>query len=143
MIIFAHNAVIYLGVLVYFQLWPGPAVLYVIPGVLIVTLNGALTSSYLGIVSTRFRDIPQIVASVLQIIFFITPILWKPELLETHSFLLTWNPFFHMIEIIRAPLLGQIPSLENYAAVALITALNLLLAASFFSRFRGRIAYWV
>lgn len=142
-IIFAHNFVIYFGIISYFHVWPGSAALYAIPGFLIVTLNGALASTYLGIVSARFRDIPQIVASVVQIVFFVTPIMWKPELLGARSHLMTWNPFHHLIEIVRAPLLGQVPSLENYVAAGVITAANVLVAAAFFSRFRARIAYWL
>jgi ABC-type polysaccharide/polyol phosphate export permease len=142
-IIFAHNFVIYFGILVYFQIWPGTAALYAIPGFLLMTFNGALTSLYLGMVSARFRDIPQIVASMTQIVFFVTPIMWKPELLGAHSVLMTFNPFYHLVEIVRAPLLGQLPSLENYVAVALVTGLNLLLAAAFFVRFRARTSYWV
>jgi len=142
-IIFAHNFAIYFCVVSYFQAWPGSAGLYALPGFLILTLNGVLCSSYLGIVCARFRDIPQIVASFIQIVFFVTPIMWKPELLGARSHLMTWNPFHHLIEIVRAPLLGQVPSLENYVAAGVITAANLLVAAAFFSRFRARIAYWL
>ena len=53
------------------------------------------------------------------------------------------NPFFHLIEMVRAPLLGHLPPLMSYAAVALITVVNLLVASMFFVRFRSRIAYWV
>jgi len=142
-IIFAHNFVIYFGILIYFQIWPGSVALYAIPGFLLVTLNGALASMYLGMMSARFRDIPQIMASFIQIAFFITPIMWKPELLGEHAQLMSYNPFFHLIEIVRAPLLGQIPSAGNYTAVALITVLNAMFAAMFFVRFRARISYWV
>jgi len=142
-IIFAHNFVIYFGILIYFQIWPGSAALYAIPGFLLVTFNGALASMYLGMISARFRDIPQLIASVIQIIFFITPIMWKPELLSEHSSLVVFNPFFHLIEIVRAPLLGQVPSLLNYTSVALITLVNGLMAAVFFLRFRSRISYWI
>ncbi len=142
-IIFAHNFVIYFGVLIYFQIWPGSVALYAIPGFLLVTLNGALASMYLGMMSARFRDIPQIVASFIQIAFFITPIMWKPELLGEHAKLMSLNPFFHLIEIARAPLLGQLPSAGNYTAAALITLVNATIAAVFFIRFRARISYWV
>lgn len=142
-IVFAHNFVIYFGILVYFQIWPGVAALYAIPGFLLVTVNGALTSMYLGMMSARFRDIPQIVASFIQIVFFITPIMWKPELLGGHEDLIRFNPFFHLVEIVRAPLLGQLPSAGNYLAVALITTLNAIFAILFFVRFRARISYWV
>ncbi|RZN35409.1 ABC transporter permease [Bradyrhizobium sp. Leo121] len=142
-IIFAHNFVIYFGILLYFQIWPGGTALFAIPGFLLVVLNGALTSLYLGMVSARFRDIPQIVASVVQILFFLTPIMWKPELLGGNSVLMNLNPFYHIVELVRAPMLGQMPSAVNYGAVILITAANFLLAAAFFVRFRARISYWV
>jgi lipopolysaccharide transport system permease protein len=142
-IIFAHNFVIYFGILIWFQIWPGRTALWVVPGFLLLALNGALAGLFLGMVSTRFRDIPQIVGSVVQIVFFVTPIMWKPELLGAHSALMTLNPFYHLCEIVRAPLLGYLPSLENYVAVAVVTVLNLLLAALIFARFRSRISYWV
>lgn len=142
-IIFAHNFVIYFGVIIYFQIWPGVVSLYAILGFLLVTLNGALTSICLGMMSARFRDIPQIVASVIQIVFFITPIMWKPELLGEHQDLMRFNPFYHLVEVVRAPLLGQLPSSGTYLAAGLITLLNALFAAVFFTRFRARISYWV
>jgi lipopolysaccharide transport system permease protein len=142
-IIFAHNFVIYLGIIIYFEIWPGAVALYAIPGFLLVTFNGAVASVYLGMASARFRDIPQIIASFIQILFFITPIMWKPETLGHDSSLIAFNPFFHLLEIVRSPLLGQVPSEENYVAVALITIVNVALAAAFFVRFRSRISYWV
>jgi ABC-2 type transport system permease protein/lipopolysaccharide transport system permease protein len=142
-IMFGHNLVIYFGILVYFQIWPGAALLYALPGFFLLILNGALATLYLGMISARFRDIPQIVASAVQIFFFMTPIFWKPELLGRHSVLTAFNPFYHLVEVIRAPLLGQLPSADNYLAVALVTAANALIAATLFIRFRSRISYWV
>lgn len=143
MIILAHNFVIYFGVLMFFQLWPGATALLAIPGLLLVALNGALASLTIGLVSARFRDIPQVVISVMQIIYFMTPIMWKPELLQHRSYIADFNPFFHLIEIVRAPLLGNMPTLTNYSAVLLTTAVNLLVALAFFARYRGRLSYWV
>jgi lipopolysaccharide transport system permease protein len=142
-IIFAHNFVIYFGILAYFAIWPGAVMLLAVPAFLFVTLNGVFVSTYLGVVSARFRDVPQIVSSVTQIALFITPIMWKPELLTSYSALMTFNPFYHLIEVVRAPLLGEVPSLANWAAVVLITLINGVVAALFFARFRARISYWV
>jgi len=143
LIIFAHNFVIYLGVLVYFRIFPGMVALEAIPGLLVVSFNALLVSLCIGMSSARFRDIPQIVASVVQIVFFITPIMWKPEFLGEKSYLVSINPFFHLIEIVRAPLLGRAPTAENCVAVATITIVNLLVASTFFVKYRSRIAYWV
>jgi lipopolysaccharide transport system permease protein len=142
-IIFGHNFVIYFGILIYFRIWPGAPALLALPAFLALVFNGALVAMYLGIVSARFRDVPQIVLSITQIVLFITPIMWKPELLGKSRVLMLFNPFYHLIEVVRAPLLGELPSLENVVGVAVITAINLVIAGAFFARFRSRIAFWV
>jgi lipopolysaccharide transport system permease protein len=143
LIIFAHNFIIYLGVLIYFQIWPGAVAVLAIPGLLLLLFNGALASLYIGMLSARFRDVPQVINSVVQIIFFITPIMWKPELLQTRTYITDFNPFFHLLEIVRAPLLGNAPTMGNYLVVLLISLLNVAVVGTFFTRFRARISYWV
>ena len=143
LVIFAHNFVIYFGILLYFEMWPGAVMLLAIPGLLLVILNGAVATLLIGMLSARFRDIPQLINSMVQIVFFITPIFWKPELLKSRAWIADFNPFFHLIEVVRAPLLGTVPSTKNYVAVLLITVLNLVVAGAFFTRFRSRISYWV
>jgi ABC-2 type transport system permease protein/lipopolysaccharide transport system permease protein len=143
MIIFAHNFVIYIGVLIYFRIWPGGVALFAIPGLAIVVLNGTVASLTIGIVSARFRDIPQLIASVVQILFFLTPIFWKPQSLRGHAYLVDFNPFYHLLEIVRAPLLGNWPTQTNYVGALLVTLINVAIAGALFSRFRSRIAYWV
>jgi lipopolysaccharide transport system permease protein len=143
LIIFAHNFIIYFGVLIYFKIWPGVISLLAVPGLMLVVLNGTVASLTIGIVSARFRDIPQLIASIVQIVFFITPIFWKPDSLRGHAYIAEFNPFFHLLEIVRAPLLGNFPSTANYIAVLLLTLLNVAISGAFFSRFRSRIAYWI
>ncbi len=143
LIIFAHNFIIYIGVLIYFQIWPGVISLLAVPGLMLVVLNGTIVSFSIGIVSARFRDIPQLIASIVQILFFLTPVFWKPESLKGHAYITDFNPFFHLLEIVREPLLGNLPSTTNYLAVMLLTLINLAIASAFFSRFRARIAYWI
>ena len=142
-IIFAHNFVIYLGLLAYFQFWPGLPAVAAFAGFVLIMTNALLVSTYLGMISTRFRDVPQIVSSSTQVIFFLTPVLWKPELLGRHRYIADWNPFYHLIEIVRAPLLGQWPAATTIMVVFALTLINFVVAAVFFPRFRARIAYWI
>ena len=142
-IIFAHDLPIYVVTIVYFKIWPGPAALYAIPGFLLLLINGVLVSLSLGVACARFRDIPRIIANLSQIVFLITPIIWMPSLLGEHSYLAKANPFFHLIELIRSPLLGSAPSAPTLIVTIAITAANLLLATALFSRYRSRIAYWI
>ena len=143
LVIFFHNFIIYFAVLLYFQIWPGTVGLLAIPGLAIVVINGALASLCIGIISARFRDVPPLIGSVVQIVFFVTPIFWKPELLKGREYVTDFNPFFHLLEIVRAPLLGSVPSAKSYLAVLLITLINIVVTGAFFSRFRSRISYWV
>ena len=143
LIMFAHNFIIYIGVMVYFRIWPGAAALLSIPGLLLVVANGTIASLTIGIVSARFRDIPQLIASLVQILFFMTPIFWKPESLKGHPYITEFNPFFHLLEIVRAPLLGAVPSASSYCAVLLVTVANVVIAVLFFKKYRSRIAYWI
>jgi homopolymeric O-antigen transport system permease protein len=143
LVIFFHNFIIYIGVLLYFQFWPGTVALLAIPGLIVVVINGALANLSIGIISARFRDVPPLIGSVVQIVFFITPIFWKPELLKGREYVTDFNPFFHLVEIVRAPLLGSMPSAKSYFAVLLITLANVAITGAFFSRFRSRISYWV
>ncbi len=69
----------------------------------------------LGTFCARFRDIGPIVASIMQIAFFLTPVIWQPEQLGEHAVYLPLNPFFTLIEIVRAPLLGTTPSEAHLA----------------------------
>lgn len=143
LIILAHNSVILVILIAWFDVWPGWTALLVIPGLAIIVINGVFVALTIGMVSARFRDIPQIIASVVQIMFFLTPIMWKAEMLAQRAALVLYNPFYHMVEIVRAPLLGQWPSTTSLAVVLALTLANAILAAVLFGRFRSRIAYWV
>lgn len=142
-IIFAHDFPIYVVLIAYFGSWPGVAVLFAIPGFLLLSFNAALITVTLGMASARFRDVPRIITSLTQIVFLITPILWTPEMLGSQIHLAYGNPFFHLIEIVRRPLLGTLPAVETVWVTLLITALNLIVTLVLFSRYRARIAYWL
>lgn len=114
-----------------------------IPGLLLVMVAGFAASLLLGMLCARFRDIPPIVASVMQIAFFLSAIIWKPEMVGHWEPWLPINPFFAVIEVVRAPIMGSTGSLLTWvAAIAWVSALAAF-AWSFFVRFRGRIAFWV
>lgn len=142
-IIFAHDFPIFVAVMLYFGVWPGAVSLLAVPGFLLLSLNAALITVTLGMVSARFRDVPRIITSVVQIAFLITPILWTPDLLGPRIYLAYGNPFFHLIEIVRRPLLGSEPAIETVWVTLFITALNLIVTLVLFSRYRARIAYWL
>jgi ABC-type polysaccharide/polyol phosphate export permease len=144
LIVFAHNILIYVVVILAFGIWPGASALLAIPGLLILYLTGIWSGLLIGMLSARFRDVPHVATNVIQILFLMTPILWKADQLSGWKYLLAeLNPFYHLVQIVRLPLLGGVPPLSTWLAALIITTVGYLVTFSFFCRFRERIAYWV
>jgi len=143
LIIFAHNVSIYVLVLLFVKVDLGWNFFLAFIGLFLVLLNGAWLGLILGTLSARFRDIPPIVASVMQIVFFLTPIFWFPEAVTTRAWLVHLNPFYYMVEVIRMPLLGTSPPLSMWLIVIGINCASAIVAVLFFAGYRQRIAYWV
>lgn len=139
----AHSLPLIVLVFAAFGHMPGPGALLAIPGLALLAANAFALALLLGMVCARFRDIPPIVASVLQLAFFMSPVLWKPELLGEKQVWLPLNPFYVLMEVVRGPLVeGGAPGLVWLSAVV-FTLLTCAASFAFFVRFRGRIAFWV
>jgi ABC-2 type transport system permease protein/lipopolysaccharide transport system permease protein len=143
LIIFAHNIWIFLFVALWFQVPLGWSTLWSIPALFLLLANGLWVGLLFGLLSARFRDIPLIIASIVQVMFFITPVIWRPSMLSGRALFLDLNPFYHLVEILRAPLLGLAPNPENWIAVLVITVLGWGLTIFFYTAYRWRVAYWV
>jgi ABC-2 type transport system permease protein/lipopolysaccharide transport system permease protein len=139
----AHNVWIFVLVALWYSVGISWSVVLLLPALALILVNGLWVGLLLGLLSARFRDIPLIVASVMQVMFFITPIMWKPDMLPGRALLLDANPFYHFVEILRAPMLGQIPSAENWLAALSVTLVGWIVALTFYTAYRWRIAYWV
>lgn len=144
MIVFAHNLVLVPIVMAIFGIAPTIHTLLFIPAFALTLINGIWLGMLLGPLCTRFRDLPQIVASIVQIAFFASPVMWARHQLgsENQSYV-EWNPFAIFLEILREPLLGKAPDPRWWVLAALITAAGFAIAFPFFQRIRARIAYYL
>jgi ABC-type polysaccharide/polyol phosphate export permease len=143
LIIFAHNFVIFIVVALIFQVWPKPEALLFIPGMALWLLNSVWVTLALGLICARYRDIPQIVNSIIQLGFLVTPIIWKAKLMANRAIFVNANPLHHFIEVVRAPLLGEAPAAISWYFVLAVTAGGWILTFELFRRYRWRIAYWL
>ncbi len=145
LLILAHNAVIL--PLVYFAVSKPVTLtaLCAIPAFALVLLNLAWIALILAILSARYRDLPQIVASILPVLFYLTPIMWMPERLSEKAsmLLLDFNPAYHLLELIRAPLLGKLPDLLSWEVSAGMALVGWGIALAFYGRYKRRIPYWL
>ena len=143
LILFLHNLPIYLMVVFFFDVQVDWVLLLAIPGLFVLLANAFWCAILLGMLSARFRDLPQMVASILQVAFFVTPIIWTSEQVGRGRFLIHGNPFYHFIELLRGPMLGKAPVLLNWEISLGIMLFGYIGTFFFYRRFQGRIAYWV
>jgi ABC-2 type transport system permease protein len=148
---FLHNLVVYAVMLVIFPQHLHWSDLSAIPAFALLVVNGAWVALFLGIFTTRFRDLSPIIASVVQLAFFMTPIVWVyKNFLESpnpsiaaRARLAELNPFLHFVEFLRRPMLGQPQELRFWVVVLAITVVGWALTLFTLRRYRSRVSYWV
>ena len=144
LIVLLHNLIIFVAVMIYAAVPITWNSLLILPGLLLVAINGVWVSTLLGLLCTRFRDIQQIVTSILQVSMFVTPIFWAPEQLGPRfSKFVDYNVLFHYVDIVRSPLLGRASSLLSWEVVIAGTVLGWWFTIFVFSRVRARLPYWI
>jgi lipopolysaccharide transport system permease protein len=142
-LIFFHNVLAFAPFAIYLGLAPSWLWLMAFPGLLLIVVAALPVALILGIFCARFRDMQQIVASVVQLAFFLTPIIWKPELLGSRIAFANYNPLFLFLELVRGPVYGYLPGTNVYIGVGIIIVALYAVAIPLFIRFRQRIAFWV
>ncbi len=113
-------------------------------GLFFICINGFLAIITIGIICERFRDIPSLITNILQISFFVTPIIWDPINFKSRAvIILQLNPFWHFIEAARAPLLGREVELYTYLTIIMLTFVNFFIAYFTYKKFSNKIIYWL
>lgn len=142
-IVFAHNLIILPVVYLAAGTPLSWHIILFVPGLAIVLANLSWIGYILAILSTRFRDIPQIVQSIVQVAFFISPVVFKPSQLRVDHPILIFNPFASMLDVMREPLLGQLPSATSYLILLGLLVFGWLLGLAFAGKYSHRVVYWL
>lgn len=145
-----HNLVIWVILMLVFPRPLGWELLLSVLGLAVLMVNGVWVSMLFGILATRFRDIAPLLDSMVQLLFYMTPIVWTTQTLyeqggqiADRARIAEINPLYHYLEIVRAPMLGQSVDAYHWWVVLACTAVGLLLAFVALRRFRSRVPYWV
>lgn len=141
--IFIHHFVVYILVIIYFKVNLSWSFVLIIPGIMLYFINFVWISACLGILSTRYRDIEQIVPTILSILFFMTPIIWKMGWSGKKALFVYLNPLYHMLEILRAPLLGYMPTMHNYISMLILTMIGMIVSLFLVGKYHKRVSYWL
>ena len=116
----------------------------------LLIVNGVWVTMLFGIIATRYRDVAPLLEAMVQLLFYVTPIVWTTQTLKEQggdiaqrALLAEINPLFHYMEIIRAPLIGQPIAAYHWWIVLGCTVVGLLLALLAMKQWRFRVSYWV
>lgn len=143
-IIYLHNFIIVILVVAFVGSGWSPVALVAIPGLFLLSLILYFVSLSCAILCTRYRDMVPVIQNIVTVGYFLTPIMWQVKTLpEGHRWVATWNPIAHILDIARAPMLGQLPTLANWLVSGAALLLTMAVAFALLARARHRIAYWI
>lgn len=143
---FAHQCLVIVGVFIFFKV---PVTLYslvALVGVAFIVLNGIWVVRLVGLLSARYRDLAEVLPSVLRVVFLATPIIWMPgvggrgTLMHT---VLAYNPFYHFVESVRSPLLGHPLEPNTWIIIVTITVVGFIIEGFFTARYARFVPLWV
>jgi ABC-type polysaccharide/polyol phosphate export permease len=138
-----HHLVIVVGMLAYYGYWKVADVPLALIGIVLMLLNASWMSLLAAIASARYRDIPQIVVSGMQFAIFMTPVFWLPDRFGKHQVFLDLNPFYHLLQAVRAPLLGQTVHTTSYVVLVAMAVVGWLVTFAIFARTRRRLVHYL
>lgn len=144
-IIMGHNLLILPLIFLVFMKPIGWTAALSLIGIILLIINATWMMLILAIVCTRFRDLTPITQNAMQVLFYATPIIWHPRMLpeSVGKNIINLNPFYHLLNLVREPLLGEMPTTINWTVSIFMAVVGWALALTFFNRYHKRIPYWL
>lgn len=142
---FLHHVIVLLVVLLAFVPLSWSGLVASSLGLLVTSVNVFWMGLLVGLLSVRLRDVPLLVATIFQVVFLITPVIWPVKALGSRAIVAEFNPLYHMLESIRGPLLdATTPILNNHLILsAAMAIIGLLFTFAIYSRWRRQLLYWL
>lgn len=140
---FVHNLIVVFIVFVVSHRVINTGVLLSLLGVAIIYLFILGTGLNISILGARYRDVPPLIASIVSGLFILTPIFWNKENIPQAGWIADINPFYHLIEIVRKPLLGLPFDSLNWTVSISVTFLVLSVGVITYANNFNKAKYWL
>lgn len=138
------GTVIFFIVMLVFANPIGWGMLWAIPGFVLVLLAAYFHASIMAYASVRFRDLPHGMTSLLQVLFFVTPVFFPVKILKERGldFIYQLNPLYYLIEVVRQPMITLNPApAEVYVITAGYLVFLFVVMMAVAKRFDKRVVY--
>jgi lipopolysaccharide transport system permease protein len=99
-------------------------------------------SMVISMICVRYRDVPPVMASVLQLLFFVSPIIWVPTQIKGGELFVALNPIAYLLAVTRDPIMGVAPHLLSWGGAIGFVAMATIAMAYIYTRYRSRVVYW-
>ena len=143
LVIAGHNFVVFIVIAMLYAIVPSARTALFLVTFPLALWSVAWTVLVLAVISTRFRDLPTMVQTGLNVLFWLTPIVYAPDQLGANQWLATWNPLAHVLDLMRLPLLDQVPARNSFLIVIAMGAVGWSAAFLLFARFKSRVPFWL
>lgn len=144
-IVFVHNLIVIVLLLILFRLHFGLNIIFSIFGLLMFIANLYWISIFVSVFATRFRDVGPIVLSLMQVFFYLTPIMWKARDFSESKFyfLIELNPVNSLFSIVRNHLIGLEVAASDYFIVLALLFWGTFFASKLLARVKDKIIFWI
>ena len=123
------------------------ALLYLIPGIVLLFFLAWSVAIISGVLHTHFPDTSHLLEMGMQGLFFLTPILYRPETIAGRgrlSFIVEWNPLSALLALIRTPILdGTAPSAFHIQVSVIFLAVVGTLAIILLRKLERTLIFWI
>ncbi len=143
LLLLAHNAIIVALVYIIFPQAYSVNILLIIPGLILIVLNLVWMSLFLGVVSSRYRDVPTAIVNLMTVAYLVTPIIWHADQVSKRPHIVDFNPFYHLVEVVRAPMLNLTPTILNYSVVVAMLIVGSAATLYLYKLKAHRLSYWL
>jgi ABC-type polysaccharide/polyol phosphate export permease len=124
---------------------PG-GLLFSLPALVLLYINGLWIATLFGLAGARFPDFGPLLNTMSIFLYLLTPIIWHPDQVPGGSIrakLMLLNPFYHFIELFRAPIMGQTIHASSIWYVAIMTVCGLVVATLAYRRYARFVPLWI
>ncbi len=121
------------GMMIYYGYAPHLISVVVIPILLIVTFMAAVGGGlFLAAINVKYRDVRFVLPFFIQLLLFLTPVIYPASIAGKYSWLLAFNPMVGVIQNARAVLLGTTTINWVLIAISFIATAVLLIIGTFY-----------